>query len=299
MALLLVPAFVASDAAEAQARPWRGPAMYRPSPGHMNSGYRPVYPGGGPRFYGPTYSYGPTYGSPVYIPRPVYVPGRVVVRPIMVRSPQVVQPAYVQQPIQAEPQDRGSRDLIAVGIQGSAVGVSGQKVGLSTAENPAMGGLGVHVKGRFDRSWGLELSADFLSGSADGADLTQSTIPVMGALTWHILPDSRFQPYLLAGAGVHFTRLSYNGGDYAIDITEFAAQLGGGVEFFLTENIAIFADLRFNTVVKNLDENQSVHTDCLRQTGNLTGFCDNIHDANAKDKVNLGAQFKVGASWYF
>jgi opacity protein-like surface antigen len=296
MALMLAPVVSVVDSSPAEAYP-PGPRVYRPGAMYRgNPGYRPIYRPAGPRYWGPVYRPAPVYVQPPVVvrPVPVYVerPAPVIVeRPVAVTE--TAPPTVMREEV------TGQRDLIAVGIHGTAVGVEGQKVGLSTAENPAMGGIGVSVKGRFDESWGLELSADFLSGSASNADLTQSTIPVMAALTWHILPNSRFQPYLLAGAGVHFTRLNYLGGDYAIDITEFAGQFGGGLEVFLTENIAINADIRFNTIFRNLDQRESVHTDCLRQTGQMNGFCDNIHYTGAEDKVNLGAQFKVGASWYF
>jgi opacity protein-like surface antigen len=296
LAVAMVPLFIAADTSDASA--WQpGPRVYRPSVRGFVPGYRPIYRNPGYRFYGPRY-----VPAPVFMPAPVYVPTPrtvIVERPVMVRPAPAPAPVVVERPVETVMAEPARRDLIAVGLHASAVGTSGEKVGLSTAENPAMGGVGVHVKGRFDESWGLELSADFLTGDATNADLTQSTIPVMAAVTWHILPNSRFQPYLLAGAGVHFTRLSYFGNDYAIDVTEFAGQLGGGLEVFITENLALSADLRFNTVFKNLDQRESVHTDCLRQTGNMTGFCDNIHYTGAEDKVNLGAQFKVGASWYF
>jgi opacity protein-like surface antigen len=191
------------------------------------------------------------------------------------------------------------RDFLGVGIHGSGVATEGEKVGISAAENPAMGGIGLHVRGRFSESFGLELSADFLSGSSDDGNLEQSSIPLMAGLTWHILPDTRFQPYLIGGVGVHFTRLEYFGGDYAIDVTELAGQLGGGVEFFITENLALHADLRFQTVFKNLDTKEKIARDCIAQVGTQSGFCNNIHFTDGEDKVDFGVQLQAGVSWYF
>ncbi len=293
LSVLLAPAFVALEGAvDSEGASARPPSFYRP----VRAGYRPVYrpvyrPG---RAYGPTVVVRPV---PVYVapaPAPVYVapaPAPVYVTPAPVVGP----PATVM----AAPEPEPTRDLLAIGIQASGVSVSGEKVGISTAENPSMGGLGVHLRSRFEEDLGLELSVDFLSGQAGDADLTQTTVPVMAALTWHLLPTSRIQPYLLAGAGAHFTRLSYFGGDYNIDITEFAGQLGGGLEVFLTEHVALHADVRFNTVFRNLDKRESVHTDCLNARGDMVGFCDDIHFTGADDKVSLGGQLRVGASWYF
>jgi len=295
-AISIVPVAI-SDATPANAYPpgWR--RAYRPGPVRYRPWYAPVYR---PR-WGPVLIVTPP--PPVYYVEPP--PPRVVVvreQPAPVyeeaRAPEPPPQQVYERPRSNKP-EREQRDFLGVGIHVTGSTVEGEKVGISTAENPSMGGLGFHVRGRFSESFGLELSADFLSGSADNMELEQSTIPLMAGLTWHILPTSRIQPYLIAGAGVHFTRLEYFGGDYAIDITEFAGQLGGGVEFFLTENIALTADLRFQSVFKNLDTQEKIATDCITQIGSQSGFCDNIHNTDDGDKVDLGFQLSAGASWYF
>lgn len=280
-------------------------------------GWRRYYRPGPPVRYAPWYApvYRPRWGPVVVLPPPppvvyveppvVYVeppppPPRVVRAPVyeerVVQAPPAPAPQVYEQPKKKEPE---TRDLLGVGVHLLGASVEGEKVGISTAENPSMGGIGFHLRGRFSESFGLELSADFLAGSADDMDLTQSTIPLMAGITWHILPTSRFQPYVIAGAGVHFTRLEYFGGDYDIDITELAGQLGGGVEVFLTENLALHADLRFQTVFKNLDTQEKIATDCISQVGSQSGFCDNIHFTDREDKVDLGVSLSLGASWYF
>jgi hypothetical protein len=293
-ALTAAPIVTTADDAEA-----RGP-RYRPVP--VAPAYRPARrPVVGYRPWGPVYY---RRHAPVFVPAPpvVYVPAHprtVVVRerpaPVAVAAAPtatVVAPPPVEQA--PEP-----REFIGLGINLVGSSAEGEKVGLSTAENPTMGGIGLTFRTRFDEDFGLELSADFLGGKADNADLEQSTVPVMAGLTWHILPESRLQPYLIAGAGVHFTRLEYFGGDYNIDMTEFAGQLGGGVEFFLSENLALTADLRAQTVFKSLDTKEKIATDCLEQAGSQSGFCDNIHFTSPDDKVDLGVQLKAGVSWYF
>lgn len=298
-ALTVIPA-AALDAPTAAAYPpgWR--PYYRPGPVRYRPWYAPVYR--------------PRWGPVLIMPPPppvVYVeppPRRVVVvRPPVeeveevrvTRAPPPPAQVYTPAPAPAPREEPPERDFLAIGVQLSGVAVEGEKVGISTAENPGMGGIGFHLRGRFSPSFGLELAADFLEGSADDMDLTQSTIPLMAGFTWHILPDTRFQPYLIAGAGVHFTRLEYFGGDYAIDITELAGQLGGGVEFFITENLALHADIRFQSVFKNLDTKEKIAQDCIQQVGTQSGFCANIHVTDEEDKVDLGVQLRLGASWYF
>lgn len=241
---------------------------------------------------------------------PVYRPRR---RPVVVVTPAPPPVLIVEEPPvrtivrrPAEParavprkKAREHRTLSGIGLRLSGATVEGEKVGLSTAENPAMGGIGVQFRTRFGerQSLGLELAADVISGSGDNFD--QRTIPVMASLTYHLLPNSRIQPYGIAGVGVHFTRLEYLDGQYNIDLTELAGQLGAGVEIFLTKNISINADIRAQTIFKNLDTQEKIRTDCLHQVGSLTGFCDNIHSADPEDKVNLGVQLQAGATWYF
>lgn len=310
-ALTAAPVLATASPAEARGPGWRTP-VYRPAPVFRARPYRP--------YYGPVYR--PRYG-PVLVPVPIApppvvvyepVPRRVVVvreepppvvvrqspPPVVARAPAPVEAVETYQaPPPAPAHKPYERDFLGVGLHIAGATVEGQKVGLSTAENPGMGGIGINLRGRFSESLGLELSADFLSGSADSGDLKQSTIPLMAGLTWHILPTSRLQPYLIAGLGVHFTRLEYFGGDYNIDLTELAGQLGGGIEFFLTENLALTADIRAMTVFKNLDTKEKIATDCVRTVGTQSGFCDNIHFTGAEDKVDLGVQLRAGVSWYF
>lgn len=302
-ALTAIPVLATASTAEARGPGWRTPS-YRPGPAMRYRPYRP---------YGPVYR--PRYG-PVFIPIRVMPPPVIVYEPaprrvVVVREePEVIvheaPPTVAYAPV--EPVETVSappaaspyaRDFLGVGVHLMGATVEGQKLGLSSAENPGMAGVGVTLRGRFSDSLGLELSADFLSGSGDSGDLTQSTIPLMAGITWHPMPTSRLQPYLIAGVGVHFTRLEYFGGDYNIDLTELAGQLGGGLEFFLTENIALSADLRAMTVFKNLDTKEKIATDCVRSVGTQSGFCDNIHFTGAEDKVDLGFQFKAGVSYYF
>lgn len=305
-ALTAVPVLSFAEPAEAYGPRWR-PYAYRPGPSPVMR-YRPYRP------WGPVYR--PRFG-PVLVPVPappvvVYEPAPrrvVVVReeppPVVVREapPRVAHAPAPVETVEApahEPEASPyARDFLGVGLHLIGATVEGQKVGLSTAENPSMGGFGIQLRGRFSDTFGIELSADFLSGSADSGDLEQSTIPLMAGLTWHPLPTSRLQPYVIAGLGVHMTRLEYFGGDYNIDLTELAGQLGGGIEFFLTENLALNADLRAMTVFKNLDTKEKIATDCVRTVGTQSGFCDNIHFTGAEDKVDIGVQLRAGVSWYF
>ncbi|MEZ4266296.1 MAG: outer membrane beta-barrel protein [Myxococcota bacterium] len=229
-------------------------------------------------------------------PRPpvvIVAPPPPVHRTVVVHRPAPVVERVRVVEVEPEPQ----RQRLGLGVRVSGIAVSGEKLGLSDGENSTMGGIGLQFRSRFGRNLGLELSADILKGGKDSFD--QRTIPVMAALTYHFLPNSRIQPYLLAGAGVQFTRLSYLDGQYTYNMTEIAGQLGAGLEVWLGKRVSLQADLRGQTIFKNLDTHAEIRTDCLRQVGGLTGFCDGIQSADPNDKMNIGLQFQLGANFYF
>ena len=227
--------------------------------------------------------------------RAVRRPVHVVVRPapvVVERAPVVVKRrkrrVVVEDPSPA-----------SLGLSLRALGstVAGDKLGVSDIENPIMGGLGLALRSRFDQNFGLELSIDAIGGGEN--DFSQTTVPLMASVTYHFLPDSRLQPYVLAGLGVHFTRLEYLGGRYVHDLVEAAGQLGAGIEVFLSRSLSLYADLRGQTVFKNVDSQAKIREDCLHNIGSQTGFCNGISTATADDKVDLGLNFMVGASLYF
>lgn len=281
-ALLMVP-LIGAESASAHPGPYRhyhGWGVYRPRP-------RPV---------------------PVYRPRRrpiIVVPAPVVVRPApvyvveeappepavtVVRRPEPAREAKRRQPV--------DDSMFGLGIRLSGATLDGEKLGLSSAENPTMGGFGLDLRYRFNGSgFGLELSADLLGASAD--DFDQTTIPVMASMTYHFFRHSRLQPYALLGVGVHFTELSYLNGRYKYDMSELAGQAGVGLEVFITRHLSLNADVRFQTIFKDLDTQASIRTDCLHQVGDQVGFCDGIHGADPEDKMNLGVQLQAGATWYF
>ncbi|MGM0577001.1 MAG: outer membrane beta-barrel protein [Myxococcota bacterium] len=230
-------------------------------------------------------------------PKPRRVERRTVVvreKPVVVREREVT----TVRRDEAEPEPAPERsDLLGLGVRLSGATVDGEKLGLSDAENPTMGGLGVQFRTRLSEHLGIEVAADFLRGS--GPEFAQRTIPITGSLTWHLLPDKRIQPYALAGAGVQFTRLDYRDGLFTYNATEVVGQLGGGVEVFLTPQFSLQGDLRAQTIFDSVDDHAEVRSDCLSQVGEQTGFCDGLQAADPDDKLDLGLQFQVGATFYF
>jgi len=225
-----------------------------------------------------------TQPPPVVVHRPAPV---VVTRP----APVVVTQRRVRQ-------QRRQRDRMYFGVGLRA----GGNLNLDGDEMFTLGGAGLTLNARFTRHWGLELSADFQGGefvNQDGAQFSQLTVPVMAGLTYHFMPNSRFQPFIVAGAGVHFTSLDYLDGRYKYDLVQAVGQVGAGAEFFITRWLSLKADVRFNMVFNDIDQQARIRNDCLSSQGGMVGFCDGINSADPNDKVDAGLTFNLGANIYF
>lgn len=189
--------------------------------------------------------------------------------------------------------------MLGIGLRVSGTGLDGQKLGLEDIENPAMAGIGIQLRSMVSKHWGLELSADYLGSSDDSRGFSQRTIPVMLSGMFFLFPDSFINPYGLAGAGVHFTQLSYADGLFEHNILEIAAQLGFGLQVKLGQHFALHADLRFLTVYKNLGETTEISKSCLSSSAAGTGYCNGLQNVKPDDRWNIGVQFQAGATYFF
>jgi outer membrane beta-barrel protein len=97
---------------------------------------------------------------------------------------------------------------------------------------------GVSVGYNFTENWGVEVTG---SAVVDSHSATQSwnIYGVRGDLLYHFLPEGRFVPYLAAGGGGLLLRPNGGGTD-----GDLIADYGGGFKYFLTDRIALRADVR-------------------------------------------------------
>ena len=188
--------------------------------------------------------------------------------------------------------------LLGIGVRVSGIAFEGHKLHLSDIENPVMGGVGIQFRSKFTRHWGLELAADYLRGG-DESNFVQWTVPVSLSGMFFLFPDSRLNPYALAGIGVHFTSLEYQGGDFTYDTIEVAGILGAGLQVRLSRSFALHADIRFMFVYKNLSEEVSIRDSCMSSMGSQRGFCNGLSAFDPDDKFNLGLQFQAGVTYFF
>lgn len=217
-------------------------------------------------------------------------------RVVRVRRPPAPRPRQVVavEEVVAQP-----KALLGVGIRISGIALDGTKLSLEDIENPVMGGVGLHFRSKLSRRWGLELSFDYLRRDDDSARYTQETMPLMLSAMFHVFPDSPIDLYGVAGVGVHFTNLTYLDGLFEHHALELAGQLGAGVQVRFGDHFAIYADVRFVTVYKNLDTTNQVADACLSSQAGATGYCTGLIALDPQDKWNIGAQFQAGATYYF
>jgi outer membrane beta-barrel protein len=97
---------------------------------------------------------------------------------------------------------------------------------------------GISVGYNFTGNWAVELTGSAVFDSFSSKK-SWDIYGVRGDLLYHFLPEGRFVPYLAAGGGALL--LKPNGGSSDGD---FIADYGGGFKFFLTDLIALRADVR-------------------------------------------------------
>ena len=160
----------------------------------------------------------------------------------------------------------------------------------------AMGGAGITIRTRLPDGFGLELAADVMAG--EDAGFTQTSAPVFASATYHFLPNSLLQPYVLAGIGAEYSRREFLDGRFIADNVDLGVQAGLGAELFITDSISLTADARFKAMA-TVKRDTMVREDCLSQSGAMNGFCDNLQSAATGGDANLGIQAGIGANIYF
>lgn len=97
---------------------------------------------------------------------------------------------------------------------------------------------GISVGYNFTENWGVEVTGSAVVDSHFATQLW-NIYGVRGDLLYHFLPEGRFVPYLAAGGGVLLLRPDVGGTN-----GDIIADYGGGFKYFLTDRIALRADVR-------------------------------------------------------
>ncbi|SPD74082.1 conserved exported hypothetical protein [uncultured Desulfobacterium sp.] len=112
--------------------------------------------------------------------------------------------------------------------------------------------VGVGLGYQIDEHWGIEGVFNYVDTTFedDGFDLGVDTYIYHIDALYHFMPSERLVPYLAAGAG----GIIFDPRDEWNSDQDFAVNYGGGLKYFLTENVALRADVRH---VISFDETQS------------------------------------------
>lgn len=111
-------------------------------------------------------------------------------------------------------------------------------------------GVSVKLGYDFTKHFGLEGSFDYIMSKSS---IYKGTDSYWGSrfgfrldAVYNFLPDGRFVPYLSGGAGFLYTDDIYPYKNYSVsrNHTDALISVGGGARFFVTDNIALRADLR-------------------------------------------------------
>jgi opacity protein-like surface antigen len=93
----------------------------------------------------------------------------------------------------------------------------------------------------------VEYSGDFID--CCGADLTATLVTVNAKL--YVLQD-QLQPYVLAGMGGAFGNAS--GVGVSVNENGFVAKVGGGLDFYINENLGLELEAAYNIGTGDLDD---------------------------------------------
>jgi OOP family OmpA-OmpF porin len=102
----------------------------------------------------------------------------------------------------------------------------------------------------FGKNWGSEFSFHVIdSHSSAGEGDADGYLFQIGGL-YHFRPESKLQPYLQAGSGAIIIDK-----ERSDTKTRFLISAGGGVEYFITDNLALRADMRYIQVFGTTNSN--------------------------------------------
>jgi OOP family OmpA-OmpF porin len=100
---------------------------------------------------------------------------------------------------------------------------------------------GLRLGHDFTKNWGAELVFDYVDTHYEPKDLHTNVYNYRIEGLYHFMPDSKVVPFLAAGLGG--MSIDYRGDKS--DRTRFTPALGGGLKYFVTDWMALRADVRY------------------------------------------------------
>ncbi len=109
----------------------------------------------------------------------------------------------------------------------------------------ALGYVGAHLRLRPLAWLGLEGALDYRKESYAGESVTVRDVPVTASVLVFVIPRGPFNPYLIGGTGVHFTRTE--AGAVSTSDTFMGYHVGAGLQVVLG-GVAFFGEYRYTGV---------------------------------------------------
>jgi hypothetical protein len=150
----------------------------------------------------------------------------------------------------------------------------------------ALGGVGGHVRFRGYR-WGAELSMDIVGSEFVEGRITRVSVPLQASALLYLIPEGRFNLYLIGGARVVPSVIEWNypGLHAEQEFVEFGLHGGAGADLNLTRWFALTGDVRLFGVMRDDSEpSGSYYADV---------------DQGIMPSDSTGLQFNLGASLRF
>jgi opacity protein-like surface antigen len=143
-------------------------------------------------------------------------------------------------------QSASAQDYGRPGVYAGLNGVTG----IETINNDGTTDVGIGVSGRlgyrFAPRFAVEAQSEWSGDFVDGPfDLTSTTVTANAKL---YLAEQQIQPYVMAGIGAQIADTNVGPSE-----TEFAARVGGGLDFYLNERFGLLGEVAYTIPTGELD----------------------------------------------
>jgi hypothetical protein len=190
-----------------------------------------------------------------------------------------VQP-YYQYVYAAPPAPQWSIGLHATGI------MTNQMFG---GDSVMMAGGGANIRVRGYR-WGGEFGIDGMGGKYLDGQIKRMSFPFQASALLYLIPEGRFNLYLLAGFRIQATHMDLDMAGLKRDQTfaEIGLHGGAGADLILTRGLALTADVRFFGMFRDDSSSAGKFYEGL-PAGGIDGI---VKDKTFGMQLNLGVAFR-------
>ncbi len=223
---------------------------------------------------------------PAPVPAPVPAPAPAPAPPpVVVYQPAPPPPVYSNAPPPYyPPPPPPARSKSEVGLSFRVEGAAFKAADRYTKGDTGMGGVGMSLRFRPTPRFALDIGLDALAGiDANGFHRSETPLSIIGML--YLNPKSKVQVYMLGGFGFSGARVENTQTGTVEHYSYFGGIFGGGLEFRVSQKIALNFDVR-GFIRGRTDDQAANHPEFTAQDGRTTN-------------TSGGALFTGGVTFYF